>query len=66
MRNTHIFPNIFLIKEQEMLILEERIPAKVALTLPDTMDMLALLAPTFMVRSSGLLLCEGTLLWFPA
>lgn len=64
MRNTHASSNnTFLIREQEMLILEEQ---KAALTLPHTVDVLALVAPTCTVRSSGLLLCGGTQLWFPA
>jgi len=67
MRNTpDISNNTFLITEQDMLILEELIPAKSVLTLPHVMDMLALVEPTFTVRSSGLLLCGGTQLWFPA
>lgn len=58
MRNPHALSNnTFLIREQEMLIFEELIPGKAALTLPHTMDLLALVAPTFPVRSSGLLLC---------
>lgn len=60
MRNTHALSNnIFLIREQEMLILEELIPGKAVLSLPHRMDMLALVAPTFPERSSGLILCGG-------
>lgn len=69
MRNTHALSNnIFLIREQEMLILEELIPGKAVLSLPYTTDMLALVAPTptFPERSSGLILCGGTQLRFPA
>lgn len=66
MRNTHALSNTFLTREQEMLTLEELIPAKAALSLPDRMGMLALVAPMFTVGGSGLLFCGGTQLWFPA
>lgn len=58
--------NTFLKRVWEVSIVEELILVKAALSLPHTVDVLALVATTLTMRSSGLLLCEGTQIWFHA
>lgn len=53
-RNTHALTNnSFIIRGQEMPILDGLMPAKAAFILPHLMDVLALVAHTIMVSSSG-------------